>query len=142
MRWNRGYVGSTYGEQNHPALVELCRRHGRDLNFVGCVVFGGTTVAQLHGAKAVAEGFRRLGPIVARNVIKQLVVEGDRAAVLYDFVTDTAVGPVLTAEFLTVEDGLIRSITLLFDWRRWPEVLQELERRTAPVGVADAERDA
>jgi hypothetical protein len=39
------YVGSTYGEQNHPVLVELCRRHGRDLNFVGCVVFGGTTVS-------------------------------------------------------------------------------------------------
>jgi sarcosine reductase len=45
VRWNRGYVGSTYGEQNHPALLELCRRHGRDLNFVGCVVFGGTTVS-------------------------------------------------------------------------------------------------
>src|SRR5204862_2671665 len=45
VRWNRGYVGSTYGEQNHPVLVELCRRHGRDLNFVGCIVFGGTTVS-------------------------------------------------------------------------------------------------
>jgi len=45
VRWNRGYVGSTYGEQNHPALVELCRRHGHDLNFLGCVVFGGTTVS-------------------------------------------------------------------------------------------------
>jgi glycine reductase len=45
VRWNRGYVGSTYGEQNHPALVELCRRHGRDLNFVGSVIFGGTTVS-------------------------------------------------------------------------------------------------
>jgi len=45
VRWNRGYVGSTYGEQNHPALLELCRRHGRDLNFVGCIVFGGTTVS-------------------------------------------------------------------------------------------------
>jgi glycine reductase len=45
VRWNRGYVGSTYGEQNHPVLLELCRRHGGDLNFVGCVVFGGTTVS-------------------------------------------------------------------------------------------------
>ena len=45
VRWNRGYVGSTYWEQNHPLLIELCRRHGRDLNFLGGVFFGGTTVS-------------------------------------------------------------------------------------------------
>src|SRR5204862_455300 len=45
VRWNRGYVGSTYHEQNHPMLIELCRRHGRDLNFLGCIVFGGVTVS-------------------------------------------------------------------------------------------------
>lgn len=45
VRWNRGYVGSTYREQNHPMLIELCRRHGRDLNFLGCIVFGGVTVS-------------------------------------------------------------------------------------------------
>ncbi len=45
VRWNRGYVGSTYREQNHPILIELCRRHGRDLNFLGCIVFGGVTVS-------------------------------------------------------------------------------------------------
>jgi len=37
-----------------------------------------------------------------------------------------------------VEDGRVRSITLLFDWQRWPEVLQELERRTAQPDAADA----
>ena len=57
-------------------------------------------------------------------------MEGTNAAVLYDFVTDTDVGPVLTAEFLRVEEGKIRSITPLFDWRRWPEVMLELGRRT------------
>jgi glycine reductase len=45
VRWNRGYIGSTYREQNHPILIDLCRRHGRDLNFLGCVVFGGITVS-------------------------------------------------------------------------------------------------
>ena len=55
-----------------------------------------------------------------------LIVEDDRAAVLYDFVTDTPVGPVLCAEFLTFDGDLIGSSTLLFDWRRWPEVLEEL----------------
>jgi SnoaL-like domain len=96
------------------------------------VEFGGTTVAELRGASVVAEGYRRLGPIVLRNDIKELVVEGDRAAVLYDFVTDTEAKAVLTAEFLTIEDGSIRSITLLFDWRAWPTVLEELQRRTPP----------
>ncbi len=42
---------------------------------------------------------------------------------------DTPAGAVLTGELLELEDGRIRSITLLFDWRRWPEVLRELERR-------------
>jgi len=93
------------------------------------VEFGGTTVAELRGASVVAEGYRRLGPIVLRNDIKELVVDGDRVAVLYDFVTDTEAKAVLTAEFLTIEDGSIRSITLLFDWRAWPTVLEELQRR-------------
>jgi SnoaL-like domain len=101
------------------------------------VDFGGTTAVAAEGAAAVAEGFRRLGPIIARNDIKELIVEGDKAFVLYDFVTDTAVGPVLTGEYLTVADGRVLSITLLFDWRRWPEVLQELERRTAPGAGPD-----
>jgi SnoaL-like domain len=102
------------------------------------VEFGGATAVQLQGAPAVAEGFRKLGPIIVRNDLKQLIVEGDKAFVLYDLVTDTDVGPVLTGEFLTVQDGHIRTITLLFDWRRWPEVLQELQRRTADPAVADA----
>jgi hypothetical protein len=35
--------------------------------------------------------------------------------------------------------GQIRSITLLFDWRRWPEVIEELGRRAGqPVAAADA----
>jgi hypothetical protein len=40
-------------------------------------------------------------------------------------------GPVLSAEFVTVEDGLIRSSTLVFDWRRWPEVIQHLQSRSS-----------
>jgi sarcosine reductase len=64
VRWNRGYVGSTYGEQNHPVLVELCRRHGRDVNFVGCIVFGGTTVSSAEkeaSSSAVSKMARVLG---------------------------------------------------------------------------------
>ncbi len=43
VEWNRGYAGATYWAENHPTLVELCRRHGRDLNFLGAILFGGVT---------------------------------------------------------------------------------------------------
>ena len=100
--------------------------------------FGGTTAVELHGAGAYLAALERLSPIIERNDIRQIVVDGDRAVVVYDFVTDTEVGAVLTAESLVVEDGRIRSITLLFDWRRWPEVLAELGRRSAQPATADA----
>jgi hypothetical protein len=95
--------------------------------------FDGTVKVQARGAEAFVQGFRNLGPIIARNEIRELIVEGSRAFVLYDFVTDTPVGPVLCGELLTVEDGLISSSTLILDWRRWPEVLHELQGR---IGAA------
>ena len=64
-------------------------------------------------------------------------MDGDQAFVLYDFVTDTAAGAVLSGELVRIEDGLIRSITLIFDWRRWPEVLQEVARRAAAPAEAN-----
>lgn len=102
------------------------------------VEFGGMTSFELQGAGPVAEGYRRLDPVIVRNEIRELVVDGDTAFVLYDFVTDTAAGAVLSGELLKFQDGRVRSITLLFDWRRWPEVLQEVERRTAQPAAADA----
>jgi hypothetical protein len=91
--------------------------------------FGGTVLAEARGRDTFVQGFRNLQPITVRTDLRQLVVEDGAAAVLYDFVTDTAVGSVLCAEFLEIEDQLIRSSTLVFDWRRWPEVLAEIRRR-------------
>ena len=93
--------------------------------------FGGTVGTETEGAEAFVQGFRNLAPIVRRNEIRMLIAQDDRAAVVYDFVTDTPVGSVLCAEFLTFDGDLIGSSTLLFDWRRWPEVLEELRLRTA-----------
>ena len=93
------------------------------------LVFDGTVGKEIRGADAYMEGLRRLAPVVVRNDLKDIVVDGNKAFVLYDFVTDTDAGAVLSGELLTIDDGRIRSITLLFDWRRWPEVLQEVERR-------------
>jgi hypothetical protein len=100
--------------------------------------FSGTVGATLHGAGDFVAGFRRLGPIIERNDIRELLVDGDRAFVLYDFVTDTEVGPVLSGELVTIEDGKIRSTILLFDWRRWPEVVGELRRRAEAQATAGA----
>jgi glycine reductase len=33
----------TYWDQNHATMQQLCRRHGRDLNFLGSILFGGIT---------------------------------------------------------------------------------------------------
>jgi ketosteroid isomerase-like protein len=95
-------------------------------------VMTGTVKNEAHGREAFVQGFRNLGPILERSDVREVVVDGDRAAVLYDFVTDTSAGAVLSAEFLTLHDGLIRSSTLLFDWRRWPDVLTELQARMQP----------
>lgn len=99
--------------------------------------FGGTVVKETIGADAFVQGFRNLGPITLRSEVRQVVVEDDRAAVLYDFVTDTPAGRVLCSEFLDLEDGRVRSSTLLFDWRRWPEVLHELRARVARTGAGE-----
>ncbi len=95
--------------------------------------FAGTVVAEAEGRDAFVQGFRNLAPITVRTEIREIVVTEDRAALLYDLVTDTAVGVVLCAEFLEFEGGLIRSSTLVFDWRRWPEVLAELRDRSSDI---------
>ena len=91
--------------------------------------FDGTVQAQASGAAAYVNGFRNLAPIYERYEVRQVIVEGDNAAVLYEFVTDTAAGNVLSAEFLTTDGKQITGSTLIFDWRRWPEVIAELKSR-------------
>ncbi len=93
--------------------------------------FGGTVLAEAQGIDAFVQGFRNLRPITLHTEVHSVVVEGDRAAVMYDLVTDTVVGSVLCSEFLTVDAGRVRSSTLVFDWRRWPEIIEELRSRTA-----------
>ena len=46
-------------------------------------------------------------------------------------------GVVLSGALVRIEDGLIQSITLIFDWRRWPEVLQEVGRRATASAEAN-----
>jgi hypothetical protein len=71
----------------------------------------------------------RLAPILERNVVRHTVVAGEQVSVSYDFVTDTPVGAVPSVEWLGIEDGQIRTIRLMFQTERWPEVMEELARR-------------
>jgi hypothetical protein len=83
------------------------------------------------GREAFVGAFRRLLPIIERNEIRHLFVDGDKACVVYDFVTRTPVGPVLSVEYIRLKNGRIASSTLVFERLHWPEVLTVLREREA-----------
>jgi hypothetical protein len=92
------------------------------------VEFTGPT-RSLRGIAAFKEALRRFLPIVKRTDVRRTFVDGDEVCVIYDLVTDTAVGAVPAMEWVAVEDGLIRRITLIFHSAPWPQVLEEASRR-------------
>ncbi len=89
------------------------------------------------GRDAFIGAFRRLLPIIDHNEIRHLFVDGEKACVVYDFVTNTRVGPVLSVEYITLRNGRIASSTLVFERLHWPEVMAELKEREA-TGTAAA----
>jgi len=90
------------------------------------------------GRDAFVGAFRRLLPIIERNEIRHLFVDGDEACVVYDFVTSTPVGPVLSVEYIKLRNGRIASSTLVFERLHWPEVLNVLKEREAQVAAVPA----
>ena len=93
----------------------------------------------LRGAEAFIGGFRRLTPIILRNEIRKLFVDGDEACVIYDFVTDTPAGAVVSVEYLKVRNGRIASSLLVFERLHWLEVQavikERAERQAATVSA-------
>ena len=85
----------------------------------------------VRGRDAFVGAFRRLLPIIDHNEIRHVFVDGDAACVVYDFVTNTPVGPVLSVEYIKLRNGLIASSTLVFERLHWPEVLNTLKEREA-----------
>lgn len=83
----------------------------------------------LRGANEYVAAIRGLGSILLRNDIKRVFVDGNEACVIYDFVTDTEVGIVPSVEWLTLKQGKISDIRLIFDRYRWNEVKEEMTRR-------------
>jgi hypothetical protein len=82
-------------------------------------------------AAEVVGALGRLAAIHVRNDLRRVFVDGDEACVVYDFVTDTAIGAVPTVEWLRIERGRIRSIRLFYDRVPWQTVMVELRQRAA-----------
>lgn len=83
------------------------------------------------GRDAFVGAFETVYPAVERNEVRHIFVDGDAACAVYDFITPTSVGAVLSMELLAFTDDLIASSVLLFDLRRWPEVLAEVQAKAA-----------
>ena len=91
------------------------------------------------GAEAFVGAFKPLMQIVVRNDIRKVFVDGDEAVVIYDFVTDTPVGGVLSVEHIKVRDGRIASSLLVFERLHWPEIQAKLvARATGEPAAASA----
>lgn len=88
----------------------------------------------MRGAAEYVGALKRLAPILARNEVKETLVDGNDVCLVYDFVTDTAVRAVPSVEWLSLENGRIKTVRLIFHKARWPEVLNDLRNRT-PTAV-------
>jgi hypothetical protein len=109
-------------------LERISELLANDLTFVG-------PTSTYRTAAEVVAALRRLTAIHVRNDIKRVFVDGDEACVIYDFVTDTAIGAVPTVEWLRIEGGRIRSIHLFYDRVPWQTVLVEMQQRAAQPRV-------
>jgi hypothetical protein len=80
-------------------------------------------------AQAFLSALQRMAPIWERNEVRASFADGDRAAVFYDFVTNTPAGAIPCVELLTFRDGRIASIELLFDRAQFAPAQQALGQR-------------
>ena len=90
-----------------------------------------TTVSASFDKAGWIAALRRLLPVLERNDVRQVVVDGSVACVVYDFVTDTEAGAVPCAEWITVDaDERITGINLLFEKTNWARVAAAIQERS------------
>jgi hypothetical protein len=87
--------------------------------------FAGTTSDK----EAWLTALKRLMPALVRNELREVFADGQRACVVYDFVTDTSAGAVRCVELLTVVEGRITQVELLLDRAAFAPVNAELAER-------------
>jgi hypothetical protein len=104
----RAYVEAV----GHKELGKLEALLAPDVEFTGPAM-------RLSSAAEVLTALRRIGAILVRNEIRRVFADGNEACVIYDFVTDTAIGTVPTVEWLRIEGGRIRSMKLYYDRAPW-----------------------
>jgi glycine reductase len=80
VEWNRGYSGATYWAENHPLLAGLVRRHGRDLDFVGVLPFGGVTPTTAE-KEACSSSVARIAGLLRADAVLFIGVNGSNHAV-------------------------------------------------------------
>ncbi|WP_434318253.1 nuclear transport factor 2 family protein [Leifsonia sp. P73] len=90
-------------------------------------VFAGGTIGKQEWIAALG----RLLPALVRNDVREVFADGDRACVVYDFVTDTPAGAVPCVELVTVREGRITAIELIFDRVAFAPVNEALAERAA-----------
>jgi hypothetical protein len=117
----RKYLG-TISEKNFARLRDML---ADDITSAGPAI-------EIEGAQAYVDAVRRLAPVLVRNEIRRIFVDGAEACAIYDFVTDTAAGAVRSVEWIKFDGSKIRSSELVFDQQMWAAVREELARR-APV---------
>ncbi|HEV7183960.1 MAG TPA: nuclear transport factor 2 family protein [Leifsonia sp.] len=83
------------------------------------------------GKREWIDALERLLPVLIRNDIREVFVSGQRASVVYDFVTDTPAGAVICVELVTVRNGRITEIELVFDRVAFAPAQAELKARAA-----------
>jgi hypothetical protein len=73
----------------------------------------------------------RLLPVLVRNEIREMFTNGATACIIYNFVTDTEAGAVPCVEWVSVADGQITAIELIFEKANWAHVSAALQERAA-----------
>ena len=99
------------------------------------LAFTSPDAKDIHGAEGYVAALKRLAPILLRNDVKRVFADGDEVCVVYDFVTDTAVGTVPSVEWLRLDGGRVRSVRLIFHTASWPKVVQELKARAGQASA-------
>ncbi|HWU45245.1 MAG TPA: nuclear transport factor 2 family protein [Humibacter sp.] len=136
MNTTAGTTGAVDPGTIAAAYVAAVGRH--DLDAVAELLADDVVARMAAGTSTKQEwlaALRRLLPALQRNELRHVSADGATACVVYDFVTDTPAGSVPCVEVITVSDGLIHGIELIFDRVSFGPVNQALQERAAVTTV-------
>jgi ketosteroid isomerase-like protein len=108
MTTTRDVVQAYFDAWTHNRVAEAHAQLAADLEFTG-------PSAKIHGADAFLPALTRFAAMTKSARAIELIVEGDRAALLYDCELPEPVGMLRIASFFRVEDGKIRTYETWFD---------------------------